>query len=769
MAGSKLATERVGGGRRCGAWLATGRGLAAALSLAAAAVTAAGLIMDASLAAVRSDRSDKVRPELKTPPRGTQVQVTADRIAYNARTRVATATGRVVITYGKYVLVATEVTYDQRNDRLRAEGEVRLTEPGGNVLEADVAELWNRFRDGFAEHLRLLLTNDATITAEYARRSDGVITVYTKVTYTRCKTCVLPDGTPVWQIKSAEVTHNEDEGTIYHRDATFEFLGLPVLWLPYLSHPDPTVDRRSGFLIPSFGYSSEYGFGAEIPYFWALAPNYDITFRPLFTTKQGPLARAEWRHRLPKGQYSIDAGAIYQLDTDLRPPGDRHFRGFARTKGDFDINERWTWGWDVTATTDETFMRRYDIDERTELLSYGHLTGLDGRNYFTARALHFQGLLAGDDEATFPLVLPYVRHSYTFDRPVLGGEFGIDTNAYSLTRDEPWSPFPTVNQAGQQSRAVVEARWQRQMIGGLGQVVTPFAKMRGDIYVTDDLPNPELNILEDEQVTGRALPTIGLDMRWPFLRSDAVGQHIVTPVAQIISSANEYDEDDISKEDAIQVNFDATSLFLHDRFMGYDRFEGGTRANVGLLYTLLLPTGGFAKASFGQSYQIAGKNSFIDNSGLAGTESDLVGAMALQPFENLQLFYQARFDEATLDVQSQEAGVIADFWRLTTMFNYVDVGAEPPYGRLSDQEQVWGTAQFHLGYGWSMLGGLRYDLERDKLVRGEIGFGYDCDCFAFQVYYRRDNTSDRDIEKSDAVMLRLEFKTLGSSKIGAGL
>jgi LPS-assembly protein len=781
MAGTRL-IDADGSGRRR-PWLAAGRAVAVFGSMAA--MMAAGSLMDPTSAVTRSEqaghvgnvghagqtagKSDRLRPELKTPPRGTPVDVAADRITYDADADVAVATGQVVITYGNYVLEAREVVYDRRNDRLRADGEIRLIEPGGNVLEANVAELWNRMRDGFATHLRLLLTNDATITAQYARRSDGVVTVYTAVTYTRCKTCVTPEGAPLWQIRSAEVTHDEEEGVIYHRDASFEFLGRTVFWLPYLSHPDPTVSRRSGFLLPIFRYSSLFGLGVEVPYFWELAPNYDITFRPLLTTQQGPLLRAEWRHRLARGAYSVDAGGIYQLDRDVRPPGDRRWRGFARTRGDFHINQNWTWGWDATVFSDDTFMRRYRIDNRTEVVSLAHLTGLSGRNYFTAQTLHFQGLLPDDVNKTFPYVLPYIRHDYTLDRPVLGGEFGIDTNVYSLIRDDPSMPFPTVEQARRQSRAVVDAHWQRRMVGAMGQVVTPFARLRGDVYVTEDLPDvTDPAGLRDEEITARMLPTAGVDLRWPFMRSDGLGTHVVTPVAQIISSANEVRRDRIGNEDAIQVNFDHTGLFLHDRFMGEDRFEGGTRANLGLLYTMLLPTGGFARASFGQSVHIAGKNSFAPESGLASTRSDLVGALALQPFENLRFSYQLRLDEDTFDVHTQEIGLNANFWGLSTTLNYAAIGAEPAHGRPFDQEQIWGAAEYALGGGWSVLGAARYDLETNRLVRSQIGLGFDCDCFRLQVFYRHDNTTDRDVREDHSVLLSVEFKTLGSARIAGG-
>lgn len=714
-------------------------------------------------------KSDRLHPELKVPPPGTPVDVTANRITYDADADVAVATGKVVITYGNYVLEASKVVYDRRNDRLRADGEIRLIEPGGNILEADVAELWNRMRDGFAEHLRLLLTNEATLTAEYVSRREGALTVYTLVTYTRCKACVLADGTPLWQIRSNEVSHDEEAGIIYHRDARFDFLGMPVFWLPYLSHPDPTVDRHSGFLIPAFRYSSQFGGGVEVPYFWNLAPNYDITFRPLLTTGQGPLMRAEWRHRLARGAYSVDAGGIYQLDTDRTPPGDKRWRGFLHTQGDFNINQTWSWGWDATAVSDDTFMRRYKIDSTTEIINIAHLTGLSGRNYFTVQALNFHDLLPSEGD-TSPTVLPYVRHDYTFDQPILGGEFGIDSNAYSLFREDPLMPFPTVSQSRRQSRAVVDAHWQRRMVGGAGQVVTPFARVRGDVYVTDDLdglddPSDE----QDDEVTARVLPTAGVDLRWPFMRADWLGTHVVTPVAQVIASPDETGEHRIGNEDAIQVNFDNTSLFLHDRYMGDDRFEGGTRVNAGMLYTMLLPTGGFARASLGESFHIAGENSFAAHSGLEDTRSDVVGALALQPFDNLRFTYQGRLDQDSHDIHSQEIGLDARFWRLSTTLNYAALGAEPANGRPFDQEQVWGAAQYALGRGWSILGAARYDLERNSLVRGQIGLGFECDCFNFQVYYRHDNTSDRDIEEDHSVLLRIEFKTLGSTAISGGI
>lgn len=708
----------------------------------------------------------KGRLKIKTPPKGSRLHVVTDKLTYNGKTKIAVATGKVVITYGKYVLVATKVVYDKANDRMRAVGQVHLREPGGNILQADVAQLENRFRDGFARHLRLLMTNDASMTADYAKRRDGNITVYQHVTYTRCKECVLPNGEPLWQIRSLEVTHNEDEGVIYHKDASFEFLGATVLWLPKLSHPDPTVKRRTGFLVPEFGHSTTYGFGVGTPYFISLAPNYDLTLRPFFTSKQGPVARATWRHKLAKGEYNVDAAGIYQLDKNIPSPGNRRFRGFARSRGDFVINKRWSWGWDGTLISDDTFARRYDIDGRSEIVSRAYLTGVNNRNFFSAEALHFRGVSLTDNNKTFPYAAPYLRYNIVLDKPVLGGELGFNTNMYSIHRRQSVSLSPTTaNQAENQTRATVEAHWNRRIVSESGTVVTPFANLRSDLFVTDRLPGST----KKDKITARLLPTAGFDVRMPFVASHDYGQQVFTPVVQFISSPSESKANRLSNEDSVSLNFDSSNLFLSNRFTGQDRYEGGTRVNAGVMSNWMFNDGGFLRVSAGQSYHIAGRNSFASGSGLSGDYSDLVMAIAFQPNENIQLSYQARVDDRSFKFKTHEASLTGKYGPLSGSANYVNIAAAPAYGRPLKQEQIWGNAEYFMTSRWSVFGSSRYDLALNRSLDYTVGLGYHCDCFGFKVYYKDTNASDRDATSSRSIMMSVEFKTLGSGKAGAGL
>jgi LPS-assembly protein len=698
--------------------------------------------------------------DLRKPPPGTKIQVEATVLTYNPATKVATAKGRVILIYGPYVLIANDLTYDQDDDILRATGSIRLREPGGNILEADLLQLQNKFRDGFAEHLRLLLTNDATVTADYARRYDGVITVFERATYTACKTCVMADGTPLWRVRSRVATHDKVRREVRHEDMTFEFAGIPVFWLPKFSHTDGTVKRRSGFLTPDVSVSEDIGLGVTVPYYWALAPNYDVTFLPLITTDQGVMPRAVWRHRTRSGEYFVDGAGIYQLNPDIPPPGDRRWRGSLHSAGKFEINRNWTWGWDATAMSDDTFMRRYNVDSRREIVSEAFITGIDDRNFFRARAMHFRNLIVENSE-TSPIALPFIEHDYTFDTPVLGGELGIKSSVYNLYREEnEIIPDSDVVHGEQQSRATTTLHWQRQFVSNGGALVTPFSRLRADVYHNEDLPDPLL-LSESDNTTSRILPSAGLDLRWPFVRGAGYGQHVITPVAQFITASNETDEDDIGNEDAIDLNFDTTNLFLHQKFSGEDRYEGGTRVNAGVLYSYLMGNGGFLRASLGESFHVAGENSFEDGSGLEGVESDIVAALSYQPWEHMRLTYQGRFDEEGLEPKIQDVGIDVNFNEWSLSGGVSDVEAAPAYGRPTDELQAWAYASLQLYGGWSMFGGLRYDFESDTSKYETVGLAFNCDCFDFKIaYVTNDDEKDGDLDKSHSVVLSVKFKTL---------
>lgn len=744
-------TQRGLKSRRSGSLRPLGGAGATILCLGLLAFLACGTSLSA---ATSKDAPKFVAPETSKPPPGTRVIVFASRMTYDGRTKIATATGTVQITYGPYTLTATKVVYDMRKGTFRANGSVELREPNGNILQASLAQINDKFQEGFAEHVRALITNDVTITARYAKRQEGGITIYEDAAYTACKTCVDEGGTPLWQIVARETTHDQKSRTLYYRDASLEIAGVPVFWAPYFSYPDPSVKRRTGFLIPDFGYGHAYGFSVTTPYFWELAPNYDITFKPRLTTGQGLLADAEWRHRLASGMYRIEGYGIYELDPSRTTEPSR-WRGAIASDGKFKLNDVWSWGWDAKLIGDRRFLDDYDIDNGDLLTNTIYATGLADRNYASAEALQYHTLVEHENQDAFPVVLPYLNASYYFDQPVLGGELGFDMSAYSLHRDDAVTFGGADGLGTEQSRAVANLHWRRQFIASSGTVVTPFTQLRSDVYVTKNMPGAP----DDSTTTAHVLPLAGIDVRWPFIADHGFAQAVMTPVFQVIAAPDEQDDQSIANEDSFTLNFDHSNLFLTDRFTGFDRYEGGTRANAGLVYNLLGADGAFLRASFGESFHIAGKNSFVDGSGLDGTASDLVGAVAYQPSDNLRFTYQARIEEDLSRINVQEASASLTLDRISGSLSYADIGSAAAYGRDSRERQVWANASYALGEAWSLFGGFRYDIEDDLFMNKNIGIAFDCDCMSAKLTYAEDR--DREGGTDHSLKLSVELRTIG--------
>ncbi|MGE3845048.1 MAG: LPS-assembly protein LptD, partial [Vicinamibacterales bacterium] len=408
-----------------------------------------------------------------------------DELIYDSTGNRVTARGNVEIFFNNYILTADEVIYDRLANTLTARGNATLKEPNGNVVRSDQLTLTDDFRDGFVQSLSIVSRDNSRITARRAIRR-GNVTEFEDGKFTPCK---AKDGMPpLWCITAARVIHDQSQATITYQDAQFEILGVPVLGLPYFQHPDPSVKRKSGFLAPELSTSHDLGFMAEVPYYFALAPNYDLLFHPMYTTKQGVLWQADWRHRVAfgdiTGQYTVKMAAIDQNFRDLPGtpnPGLDGWRGSVETKGKFSLASWWSFGWDVTFESDDTFRRFYKLDNilQSDRVNSVYLRGLGERSYFAMTGYHFGSLLFdGTPTASTSVVHPVVDWNYVVGQPVAGGELSWNVNAYSLTRETTYA----AGQRGTVSKISADTGWRRRLTDRIGITYTPFANLRGDVY-----------------------------------------------------------------------------------------------------------------------------------------------------------------------------------------------------------------------------------------------------------------------------------------------
>jgi LPS-assembly protein len=762
-------------------------------------------------------------PVAPRPANDGQMLVQAVEVDYDYNNSRVSAVGNVQMFYNGTSIEADKVIYDQKTKRLHAEGNIRLTDVDGKITYANIMDLSDDYRDGFVDSLRVDTADATRMAAARADRSSGNYTVFENGVYTACAPCKDdPKKPPLWQVKGARIIHDQVDKMLYFENAQLEFFGVPLAYLPYFSTPDPTVKRKTGFLMPSFTSVSTYGFGIETPFYWAIAPDYDATFNPRFTTRQGVLFQGEFRQRLMNGSYQIRAYGIDQLDPGAfsGQPGDRQFRGGVETKGQFALNDKWVWGWDGVLLSDYYFMSDYRLAQYrdplnsflslpTEAVSQLYLTGVGNRSYFDARTIYYLSFSGFQEKV--PVIHPVVDYSNVLNSPIFGGEVSYKTNFTSLTRNtaafdpittlanttslcttasaDPLARIPAQcllrGMPGTYTRATAEAQWRRSFTDSAGQIWTPFASVRADAIDASISNQPGVsNFLPvgDTQAL-RVMPTVGLEYRYPFINVQPWGSTTIEPIAQVIVRPNETYAGKLPNEDAQSMVFDASNLFSVDKFSGYDRVEGGGRANVGMQATTQFDRGGSVNVLFGQSYQLFGMNSFAVadatntgvDSGLQNTRSDYVARVNYSPNRTYTFSMRARLDEATLNINRFEAEGRASFDRWSVSMLYGNYAEQPELGYLTRREGLLGSASFKVAANWVVTGAARWDLEANKVNQYIVGAGYVDDCFVLAANYVTSYSYAAGTTPpvlSHAFMLQIGLRTLANtatSATGAGI
>jgi len=791
---------------------------AAILALACTGLFAAAAV---SPAAAQGFTYNPLPPKPKPLQRKSdgQMLVQATEVDYDYNNQRVSAVGNVQIYYNSSTVEADRVIYDQKTKRLHAEGNVRMTDADGKVTYADIMDLSDDYRDGFVDSLRLETADRTRMAANRADRTEGRYTVFQNGVYTACAECKDdPKRPPLWQVKGARIIHDQQEKMLYFEDARLEFIGIPLGYLPYFSMPDPTVKRKSGFLIPWGTASTQTGVGLEIPYYWALAPDYDMTLTPRVMTRQGVLMQAEFRQRLINGAYEIRGYGIDQLDPGAfaGAPGDRTFRGAIETRGQFALNDKWVWGWDGTLLSDKSFFQDYSLSvfrnplqsfltTPTEATSQLYLTGIGNRSYFDARTLYFYGFSGSDIQGQIPVVAPVIDYSNVLNRSVFGGELSYKGNFLNLNRSTaefepvttnalnngwclPTSADPTLKVPancvlrgvpGEYTRLSGEVDWRRSFTDPLGQIWTPFASLRGDLINANVYNQPGVsNFLPTGNTdVARVMPAVGVEYRYPFINVQPWGTTTVEPIAQVIVRPNETYAGKLPNEDSQSLTFDASNLFSVDKFGGWDRVEGGGRANVGVQATTQFERGGSVNVLFGQSYQLFGLNSYAVQdvintgigTGLDTNVSDYVARATYQPNSTYTFSASTRLDHDTWQIQRLELEGRANFQRWSLSMLYGNYAAQPQLGYLTRREGILTTGSVKLTSNWVASGGFRYDLQAGQINEYIIGAGYVDDCFVLALNYITDYayvTATNPTPTLDhRIMLQIGLRTIGQTSI----
>jgi LPS-assembly protein len=655
------------------------------------------------------------------------------------------AKGNVEAHHSGVVLTASRVTYDPKADEMQIEGPIRLTDGDRVDILADAAALAPDLSEGLMQGARLVLDQQLQIASVQLNRTQGRYTQLYRTVATSCRVC--DGGPPIWAIRAEKVIHDAEAQQLYFSNAQFRLLDVPILWLPRLRMPDPTLTRATGFLIPEGRVNSQLGTGIKIPYFIRMGDHRDLTLTPYLSARTNTL-EFRYRQAFALGDLTV-TGALAQDEL-----GTGGLRGYAFANGSYQLARGYKLAFDIETSSDKAFLLDYGYSDKDRLDSAIALRRVKRDALFSGELVLFNTLRDFEANATQPTLIVDLDYERRLFPGWPGSELRLSAESHSHVR--------TSNQDAlgrDVSRVQGTAHWLTAGATGNGVLFDLHGVLDLAAYgVAQD------NTANDDRFA--IVPAAYANLRWPLAgQGTAGGSHLIEPVLHLAlsDSANE-----ITNEESTRVEFDEANLLALSRFPAADQVEEGLRVALGTHWTRQGPRGTTHRLSVGKILRDAAEPEFSQTSGLDGTTSDWLLSGRLETTEGLTLASRAVFDD--------QFSVAKAATRLDWTTSWGDIAAthvwltdDPAEGRATDLSEFGLSTSVDLSQTWTATANWQFDVVAQTTARAGVGLQYQNECLDLRMAASRRFTQSTTVDPSTDFDIRVGLRGFGAGRSGSDI
>ena len=677
------------------------------------------------------------------------INFSSEKLKVDEKTKIMIASGNVIITNNNRQLTADKVEYDQNSDKAIATGNVKLKEKDGSIYESERVILTNEFKSVVAIPLYGELIDKSFIKSNNFKKNDLGESYFKEGVYTACECDFKQDVKPIWRVETKEIKHDPATKTIYLKHPVMRIFSIPVYYLPYLSFPDWTVKRRSGFLTPVYGYSKQNRFHIKVPYYYS--PENDPTWDMTFTSHQnGKTGHADQLNIRKKYENSSLETNIYKgnLDTN-KSDGDNVFG--VNFKANSNLDNNWKMTIEGKYADQETFMRRYGFDSSDRYKSYLNLEKIKPNSISNIEIYNIQNL----DETSSnnePVLAPSISH-HIFDSNK-SYNYDVKLNAHSIYNDESydikrWSGLAQINKKLNLTNMVLEGD----------------ANFGLDLYSIQGRPSTDSN---DNKYIDRLSSGFSVAASNQYgIMSEEIGV-VIEPKIQFSSVISSDRTDEVPNRDSSEFRLDQANLFLNNQYQGRDNIQRSDRINAGVSAYFMTEEMGDLNFFIGQSQKISGTQKNISSAN-NDRQSHLINSISWNPSSLYNFSWFSLYNHHNLksDTSDFNFNGSLDGWNYSTRHRSVD-GAFVSDG-IDREELALGISKSFLN--WKTSYSRTYDLSnnQEEVISETLGLEYtgsgymfgNCLTVLFQ-YKSSGGVVDRDLVPEDSIYLTFNFRNLGA-------
>ena len=650
--------------------------------------------------------------------------IIANEIKSNNETDIVNAKGDVIIlNHDGTKIKADEITYDKQKQKIDADNNIIINDIDGNTYFLDEVTTINGIEYLEGSNVKTRLYDDSRIVSKNIIKKDE-ITVLTDAEYTPCKEdYYLIKNCPGWKLQAKKIYQNNKSKTVHYDHAKIYLFNIPFIYLPYFSHPDPSVNKRSGFLMPTIESDNNLGEKFSIPYFYNIAGNRDITFTPNFQSKANNFYAINYRELNEFGRVNID-GSID--DNDDNQGTKNHIFLNADINNPFGKLD-----FEIRTSNNDTYLRKNKINQLTVHESGINFSKSTANTYLNILASSYKHLTI-QEGSQWEYIYPKIEYNINnIKLDSIKGRLAIQNDfSYQENLDQSYT-----------SLASTEINWlNRNVDKNIGLLFDNEATIRV-VSISNDYKD------KDDIENVRFFPQISSKISFPLYKASESSNQTLTPIIMpILAPYNNYTE---------HKNITNSNLFSTNRASPITESESGPRINYGIEWFNTYKNSLDIKVVAGQNLKF--------NKEKEDTTDELSDFYITSNFN----FDENKYFNSSLIIDKDNHDVKSNNANLLLAINNFSLGVDYDYNSgkyytASEQVRIGSKYEFANNFIFNFNGAKNIDTNNN--IGYQYGLLYENDCIGIDLNYYRDLTKDRDVAESYGYSFTIVLKPFGSTR-----
>ena len=693
------------------------------------------------------------------------LEITSGSIEYNLKDAKINFTDKVNIDdkINNLFIYSDKISYDVNNQKILGQGNTKIIDEFDNTYKVSEFEYSTKNRIIKLANTKVLDQNENTFDLEFAYLdlnkkeivakdiglnfkisenseneprlkgrsliSDEKNTIVEKGTFTFCK---KRDKCPPWEMSAKEIRHDKLKKMIHYKGASLKIYDKKIFYFPKFFHPDPTVKRQTGFLIPRLQENSTTGLSLKLPYFIALAENKDITFSPRFFNNDKLLLQSEFRQKNKKSDHIVDFSQFVSTDEGSRGHLFYNFRKNYAGKNfdDIEIDIK------LEQVTNDTYLKAYKI-ESPIINNTSNLINTIGLNLFDqSQTINTNLNIYEDLSKTNSDRYEYVPN-FSFSK-IIDDNYSFRSNGYYKNYNTNITEKVLINDFEFNSNS-------RYLNNGIINNKKFLIK-----NVSSEARNSEKFKNKD---TSSLVPTFQSNYTYPLQKQTNKFNYTLTPKFSLNISTPH--TKDVRKENA-KIDYD--NIYDINR-LGLDEInEGGISATYGYEYIKTDRSNLNKQIKFGiaNNLRLEENKDLPNNTNLGDKVSDFVGLFEYNPYENIKFDYSFSFKNNLVDQNYELFGFEYYLKNLTTKFEYLNEN-----NSNTKTSYLQNKTQYAFNDKNSLIFETRENKERNFTEYYNLIYQFQNDCLTAAIEYNKEFYNDRDLKPSENLFFRLSILPFG--------